>query len=149
MLHNESKIDNLIPDTYLKKLKCNECGKSYETIIKLRVHVKTNHKSQNGICCDCNKSFKSKDYLRSHITNIHETKENPKCNICQKVFAGRKYLTTHLKTLHSSHHVRYHSNHSSNHASKEKAIENQRNRIIVHQHEISPELSTKDRKRNS
>ena len=56
-----------------KLLSCNICTKSFQTKMKLNIHIKTIHGSQKHYKCEsCNKLFSQAYNLKKHIEKVHE-----------------------------------------------------------------------------
>lgn len=82
---------------------CNECGKTYSTISRLKTHQMTNHIKRERLACSlCEKTFCSVAALRMHIKR-HKTGPSYKvCDICQVTLSSAGSLLNHKKTVHAT-----------------------------------------------
>ena len=82
-------------------LTCNECGRGYATIKKLknhtRIHTKA-YKEKRYTCNTCGKEYMSNPSLQSHIDTVHKGQRNFPCDICGKLFTRHNTLKTHKRS---------------------------------------------------
>ena len=82
---------------WLKKFKCDTCGKSFSHSHHLRVRIKTIHECKKDFTCDsCQKLFCHSHHLRE---NNHEDQKDFKCDTCAKLFSHSHHLRVHIKTI--------------------------------------------------
>merc|ERR1712018_893249 len=81
---------------------CGQCGKRFQTLINLSMHIKGVHEGFdfriNHICNLCDMPFPNKITLLSHKRRYHETY---KCEICYRVFPNEIIFRSHVATSHS------------------------------------------------
>ena len=71
-----------------RNFNCDQCSKSYKTVIPLRDHIKRKHSdSMDHQCSTCGKKFNVDRVLKKHIEQVHG-KEDMKCKICNKSFSN-------------------------------------------------------------
>jgi len=82
-----------------KNHQCDDCGKCFLTIMKLKLHKTTIHGAKTLKCNQCNKMFGYKKVLTEHIDNVHGIKDC-RCLQCNKFFT-EKGLVHHEKIVHN------------------------------------------------
>ena len=69
------------------QLKCNLCGKNFNSKSNLSRHLKSLHLQIDKKDCEsCNKTFSDAHTLKRHIAIVHEKKGITKCELCDKNF---------------------------------------------------------------
>jgi len=81
---------------------CNDCGKVFTQIRKLRAHTNAVHKVQLSMCDICSQEFKNTHALRSHKAKVHENIIKVNCPSCSKVCDTRLKLYFHERAVHTS-----------------------------------------------
>ena len=77
---------------------CNECGKQWESISKLKRHELTHSKLRPFKCKSCPASFKLDKDARRHEREVHAG--SVICGYCLATFGSEKGLKYHQKTYH-------------------------------------------------
>jgi len=80
---------------------CNDCGKVFSKLKKLRGHVDAVHKDQPTMCDICSQVFKNVHALRGHKRKMHEKDSEVSCPSCSKVFANKIKLYDHERAVHT------------------------------------------------
>jgi len=73
-----------------------DCGKSFESRIKLYQHKATVHMKGNFPCHSCDKIYTVKGVLLKHIQKHHSLKQP--CEVCGKLFAPGFFMSQHMKS---------------------------------------------------
>ena len=83
---------------------CKKCPKTSNDFKNERsfYHHEKTHEEKNEECPDCKKLFRTKMDLSSHRNNVHEEKQEFKCNHCEEVFSKRSNLKRHIDGLESN-----------------------------------------------
>ena len=83
------------------------CGNTLRNSHGLKIHMSTVHGSQRNFKCDrCILSFKTSKILQEHVENIHEGKKH-KCDICGKLFSQKSGIYTHMRSVHKLEQKQY------------------------------------------
>ena len=70
-----------------KKHKCDKCGKAFDLIGSLEIHIQRVHEDLNDYICNiCSKSFGEAGTLKIHIGTVHEGHKEHKCDQCERSF---------------------------------------------------------------
>ena len=81
---------------------CEECGKSFARLDKLKRHMKIHQPDPVGHKCDvCGKEFQRRDKLRRHLLS-HSSARPYKCSLCRVDFKHKESLMSHQNS--SRHH---------------------------------------------
>eukprot|EP00092_Neocalanus_flemingeri_P020408 GFUD01022108.1.p1 GENE.GFUD01022108.1~~GFUD01022108.1.p1 ORF type:complete len:405 (+),score=105.01 GFUD01022108.1:60-1274(+) len=82
---------------------CNQCGKVFNKIKRLKGHIDTAHKEQPVVCDICSKVFKHLHSLRCHKRKVHIPIEiiEAKCPSCPKIFDTNAKLYYHKRSVHT------------------------------------------------
>ena len=92
---------------------CPKCGKGYERIGALKLHIKNYCRklkskimksTDSHVCNLCNKQFQSSRTLHAHVKNTfaHADKTPINCNFCPEIRYGPSKMEMHLKSVHVS-----------------------------------------------
>ena len=84
-----------------ESLWCEFCGKSYETVQKLKAHKKYKHKEGENAefkCGECEKTFLHQFELNKHAF-VHR-EPSFVCGTCEKMFKTRRSLVRHYDMFH-------------------------------------------------
>jgi KRAB domain-containing zinc finger protein len=73
-----------------------DCGKVFESKIKLYQHRTVVHMKGHYPCQSCGKVYTQKNVLQKHILRNHTTKVP--CEVCGKMFAPGMFMKKHLKS---------------------------------------------------
>uniref|UniRef100_F7AX10 Zinc finger protein OZF-like n=1 Tax=Xenopus tropicalis TaxID=8364 RepID=F7AX10_XENTR len=93
--HNVGDIT--MPKQKGRPFKCNECGKQFLFVEKLRLHQNTHTKKKSYACRKCKKSFSSRLLLFTH-KKVHKQERPHVCSECNKGFQKRSLLVRHQRT---------------------------------------------------
>ncbi|XP_021931557.1 zinc finger protein OZF-like [Zootermopsis nevadensis] len=99
-IHSASVCRNYEKITHL----CHTCGKTYNTLSKLRIHEQRVHQDsaskqvsdKKQICGVCGKEFQFTKYLRKHM--LKHGKKNFVCETCGKLFETKYMLKMHQES---------------------------------------------------
>lgn len=90
--------------------KCDECEKTFNNPINLKMHKRGMH-NKEFLCSDCGKTFYNRPNLERHIAAIHWNLEERKlpyvCGECGKRFHNNKHLLGHQISDHQASDKRY------------------------------------------
>ena len=80
-------------------LKCKICEQAFESIKKLKKHLKEMHPKRIA-CSKCDKEFVKNSDLETHVINEHAIIKKYKCDLCEKMFVLEwrllKHRTNHM-----------------------------------------------------
>ncbi|XP_021433792.2 zinc finger protein 250 [Oncorhynchus mykiss] len=76
---------------------CHFCNKCYNSICKLKAHVRLCHGGKTCTCPVCGKTFKYKKDLSRHM-RIHTGEKSFHCGDCGKSFSQKGDLNKHIRT---------------------------------------------------
>ncbi|XP_068112626.1 oocyte zinc finger protein XlCOF6.1-like [Hyperolius riggenbachi] len=76
---------------------CLECGKYFDSSLKLATHQKHHFRQRTYPCSECGKSFHSGSTLLIHQRN-HTGEKPHTCSECGKCFASKSNLVRHLRS---------------------------------------------------
>ena len=81
---------------------CSVCSEQCDSLIKLQMHFKLNHKAStlSFQCYLCETSFSTYGNLNKHINSVHFMKKYF-CNLCDKSYKRNESLTFHKTKAHS------------------------------------------------
>ena len=94
-------IKDVHTDTPPGNHSCNQCGKVFSKLKKLRGHVDAVHKVQPTMCDICSQEFKNIHALRGHKAKVHGNIDEVSCPSCFKVFETRLKLYYHERAVHT------------------------------------------------
>ena len=81
---------------------CNHCGKAYNLLHQLKMHIKAVHlEIKPFVCPECGKAFARKDKLQDHI-DLHKGLFKYKCPFCQKGLNNSGALCNHKRICPSN-----------------------------------------------
>lgn len=92
---------NLQHGVKIPEYNCPVCGKIFQILSKMRVHLKEVHiREKNFACSMCDQKFFSKTHVQKHMVKhfgdrVHE------CNVCKKSYARKQTLKDHMR-IHSN-----------------------------------------------
>ena len=80
---------------------CKKCPKTTNDFKNERsfYHHEKTHEEKNEERPDCDKLFRTKIDLSSHRNNVHNEKQEYKCNHCEEIFSKRSNLKRHIDAL--------------------------------------------------
>lgn len=89
-------------DNQLDIFKCSLCNNKFKHKRRLLIHINKFHNSNtfSSKCNDCNKTFDSLIKYKKHLTN-HIKRKMHTCYYCNKQFIRNKELHNHLYTHNS------------------------------------------------
>lgn len=97
-LHH-SKAHNIEIPEY----KCPVCGKCFQILSKMTVHVKEVHvREKNFACSMCDSRFFSKTQVQKHMVR-HVGEKTHQCEVCKKAYARKQTLRDHMRTHKENH----------------------------------------------
>ena len=88
---------------HLKPFKCDECSRSFASLVGLNHHQRIHSDAPMEYICDtCKQTFTAERTLKRHIESVHvsRTKERLFCDICEKSFTRADNLTRHIREAH-------------------------------------------------
>eukprot|EP00475_Leptophrys_vorax_P017365 TRINITY_DN24021_c0_g2_i1.p1 TRINITY_DN24021_c0_g2~~TRINITY_DN24021_c0_g2_i1.p1 ORF type:complete len:328 (+),score=50.77 TRINITY_DN24021_c0_g2_i1:430-1413(+) len=79
---------------------CNLCGKSWDVLSKLEIHVRS-HTGERPYACDqCGKAFSVMSNLNRHVRTVHSIQKPFQCQHCGKTFNQNSNLKRHHFKVH-------------------------------------------------
>ena len=80
-----------------QEVNCEQCGKAYKNVQRLREHINKVHRSET--CKICNKTVKK---LSLHISEVHtrDCDKKVQCSECGKGFNDNSRLNAHMMNVH-------------------------------------------------
>ncbi|KAJ3657719.1 hypothetical protein Zmor_009503 [Zophobas morio] len=80
-----------------KKYECEECKVTFKNRHGLGTHRKREHNGSGHICETCGRKFLFAYWLKKHIQSTHMKMRPHICEFCQRAFSGRNALLTHRR----------------------------------------------------
>lgn len=84
-----------------RKFQCTECGKCFQRMMHLKVHLNSHAGIRPFTCGECGLSFAQQSGLNLHIRAKHRNQKNHVCPVCRKSFAQSAHLKHH-ELIHSN-----------------------------------------------
>ena len=105
MLEHKRRIHEGIKRKIKPNHLCNECGKAFEWLSELKIHIKRFHEESKEKCDTCGRIFKFKHDLLQHKRRVHEgipkyAEAKHICKKCGKAFKRLYVLKNHVKRYH-------------------------------------------------
>ncbi|XP_064652009.1 zinc finger protein 62 homolog [Lineus longissimus] len=92
-----SKKHELIHTRKHKEFKCQECGKVFQNIGRLKTHSQCHNTERPYLCCICGKSFLDRKTCQNH-ERVHTVVKKLTCSFCLKQFYRKSHLDAHERT---------------------------------------------------
>ena len=87
---------------------CDECGKNFTELSKLKFHIRIHHQGERPFQCDkCTRSFVTRNSLKNHIIVNHEEQKPLPCDTCGKFFNNEVNLKSHQFHMHKKERVSF------------------------------------------
>lgn len=98
-LASQANLDDHIVKQHERKenVVCDECGKSFSKIARLKIHKRVHTGVKPYSCKICMKAFARRNGLRQHLL-IHSGQRPYICDICGKNFTQKTGLISHRKS---------------------------------------------------
>ncbi|XP_065099762.1 uncharacterized protein [Paramisgurnus dabryanus] len=80
-----------------KKFDCQQCGKNFDFLSQLQIHMRRHSGEKPFHCSECGKYLSSKQYLDTH-QRIHTGEKPYHCSVCGKSFSRHDSLVRHQRT---------------------------------------------------
>ena len=98
------KVDRIIHEKNAhlsEKLKCEICGRAFQSELTLAKHIKTYHEEQILVfeCDECGKAVSTKDILSRHKKTVHR-KEFITCEECGLQVSRENHMNRHMSEVH-------------------------------------------------
>jgi len=88
-------------DGDIRPVNCLECGKAFNKISFLRVHLRSHACSEKPFVCDrCGRSFSQRSNLLRHYQG-HFGEKPHLCHLCSRAFVHKVQLSEHMAQEHS------------------------------------------------
>lgn len=81
------------------KCEFENCNKSYPSINRLRIHMRTHFNDKRYECEICKKRFNEKVNLKTHMA-VHSNEKPYECKLCGKTYKSNTHLKEHIDIIH-------------------------------------------------